>query len=186
MAEQEERPGPRLRMVPEGDDRERLVCPDCGYVAYENPLIVVGTVATWQDRILLCRRAIPPRKGYWTIPAGFLERNESPSEGALREAWEEARARMQINALLAVYSLSEIFQVQMIYRADLMSADIAAGPESAEVGLYAWTEIPWDELAFPTVEWSLKDFRDRLGRTDFAPADGGGRDPRFVAGRRWK
>jgi len=186
MSEDHEASGPRQRLVPEGDDRERLVCPDCGYIAYENPLIVVGAVATWQDRILLCRRAIPPRKGYWTIPAGFLERGESPSEGAVREAWEEARARLSINALLAVYSLSDIYQVQLIYRAELLSPDVAAGPESAEVGLYCWDDIPWAELAFPTVEWSLLDYRNRRGRAEFAPTDSAGRDPRLVAGKRWK
>lgn len=182
----DETAGPRQRLVPAGDDRERLVCPDCGYIAYENPLIVVGAVATWGDRILLCRRAIPPRTGYWTIPAGFLECGESPTQGAEREAWEEARARLCIDALLAIYSLAQVHHVQLIYRARLLSADIAAGPESAEVGLYRWEQIPWAELAFPTVEWALMDFRDRLGQDAFAPADSSGRDPHLVAGRPWK
>jgi len=157
-------------MVPPGDDRERLVCPDCRYVAYQNPLIVVGSVATWEDRILLCRRAIDPRKGYWTLPAGFMEERESTMEGAAREAWEEARARIAIDALLAVYDIPRISQVQLIFRARLLSPDVSPGPESLEVGLFRWEEIPWQELAFPTVLWSLREHEARLGQTAFAPA----------------
>lgn len=157
--------------IPPGEDRERLTCPDCGYIAYRNPLIVVGAVAVWEDgRILLCRRAIEPRKGYWTLPAGFMEERESTMEGAAREAWEEARARIEIDSLLAVYDIPRISQVQMIFRAKLLSPDVAAGPESLEVGLFRWQEIPWDELAFPTVTWALREHHDRLGRHDFAPA----------------
>ncbi|HYD66725.1 NUDIX hydrolase [Azospirillum sp.] len=162
--------GPRVRAIPPGDDRERLTCPDCGYVAYQNPLIVVGSVTTWEDRILLCRRAIPPRKGYWTLPAGFMEEHETVAQGAAREAWEEARARIEIGALLAVYDIPRISQVQMIFRARLLSPDVEPGPESLEVGLFRWEEIPWDDLAFPTVHWALREHRERLGRDDFAPA----------------
>ncbi len=146
------------------------MCPDCGYIAYQNPLIVVGAVAVWQDRILLCRRAIEPRKGFWTLPAGFMEERESTMEGAAREAWEEARARIAIDSLLAVYDIPRISQVQMIFRARLLSPDVSAGPESLEVGLFHWDEIPWDELAFPTVHWALREHRERLGRDDYAPA----------------
>jgi ADP-ribose pyrophosphatase YjhB (NUDIX family) len=162
--------GPRVLRVPDGDDRERLVCPDCGYVAYQNPLIVVGSVATWQQRILLCLRAIEPCRGLWTLPAGFMEMGETTAEGAVREAWEEARARIEIDALLAVYQLPRISQVQMIYRARLLQPEIAAGPESAAVALFAWNEIPWEQLAFPTVRWALRHHQAHLGRTDFAPA----------------
>lgn len=163
--------GPRIHTVPPGEDRERLTCPDCGYIAYKNPLIVVGAVATWEDgRILLCRRAIEPRLGFWTLPAGFMEERESTMEGAAREAWEEARARIAIDSLLAIYDIPRISQVQMIFRATLVSPEIAAGPESLEVGLFAWDEIPWNELAFPTVRWALFEYRDRLGRSDYAPA----------------
>jgi ADP-ribose pyrophosphatase YjhB (NUDIX family) len=147
--------GPRIRHVPEGDDRERLVCPDCGFVNYENPKVVVGCVAHWQDRILLCRRAINPRAGYWTLPAGYMELNETPVEGALREAWEEARARIEIEALLAVYAIPRISQVQLIYRGRLLSPDVEAGPESAEVALFNREEIPHDTIAFPSVRWAL-------------------------------
>jgi ADP-ribose pyrophosphatase YjhB (NUDIX family) len=141
--------------VPPGDDRERLICPDCGYVAYENPKIVVGSVATWGDRVLLCRRSIEPRRGFWTLPAGFLELGETPEEGARREAWEEARARLELEGLLAVYTIRRISQVQMFFRASLSIPEVAAGPESEEVALFDWGEVPWDELAFPTVHWAL-------------------------------
>lgn len=162
--------GPSVRTIPQGDDRLRLVCPDCGYVAYENPLIVVGAVATWEDRILLCRRAIDPRKGYWTLPAGFMELNETTEQGAVREAWEEACARIEIESLLALYNLPRISQVQMIYRARLVSPEVAAGPESLEVGLFRWDEIPWDDIAFPTVHWALHEHRARLGQRNFPPS----------------
>ena len=97
--------GPSVRTVPEGDDHERLVCPDCGFISYENPKVVVGSVCTWEERILLCRRAIDPRSGYWTLPAGYLELNETTEAGAAREAWEEARAEIEIDTLLAVYNI---------------------------------------------------------------------------------
>ncbi|MCK5275857.1 MAG: NUDIX hydrolase, partial [Alphaproteobacteria bacterium] len=101
---------PFVREIPEGDDRERRVCADCGFIDYENPKIVVGSVASWEDKILLCRRAIHPRKGYWTLPAGYMEVNESAAEGAAREAWEEAFARLEIETVLAVYSIPRISQ----------------------------------------------------------------------------
>ncbi len=157
------------RRAPEDDDRERMVCERCGFVNYENPKIVVGSVATWEDRILLCRRAIDPRDGYWTLPAGYLELNESAEAGALREAWEEARARLEIDQLLATYAITRISQVQLIYRARLLSPDVSAGPESREVGLFTWNEIPWDELAFPSVHWALAHYRDTAEETVFAP-----------------
>ncbi len=163
--------GPRVRTIPEGEDRERLVCPDCGYIAYQNPLVVVGSVAVAEDgRILLCRRAIEPCRGLWTLPAGFMEEHETSAEGAAREAWEEACARILPEALLAIYEYPQISQVQLIYRARLLSPDIAAGPESAEVGLFAFDDIPWHALAFPTVRWALRDYQSHRGRTDFAPA----------------
>lgn len=158
-----------IRRTPEEDDRERLVCKRCGFVNYENPKIVVGSVATWEDRVLLCRRAIDPRDGYWTLPAGYLELNESPESGALREAWEEARARLAIDQLLATYAITRISQVQLIYRARLITPEIAAGPESREVGLFRWDEIPWDELAFPSVHWALDHFRQTADQIVFAP-----------------
>jgi ADP-ribose pyrophosphatase YjhB (NUDIX family) len=159
---------PFVREIPEGDDRERRVCADCGFIDYENPKIVVGSVASWEDRILLCRRAIHPRKGYWTLPAGYMEINESAAEGAAREAWEEAFARLEIETVLAVYSIPRISQVQVIFRAQLITPDVAAGPESAEVGLFRWNEIPWDDIAFPSVRWALNHFNEVRGQTGFA------------------
>jgi ADP-ribose pyrophosphatase YjhB (NUDIX family) len=159
---------PFVREIPEGDDRERRVCADCGFIDYENPKIVVGSVASWEDKILLCRRAIHPRMGYWTLPAGYMEVNESAAEGAAREAWEEAFARLEIETVLAVYSIPRISQVQVIFRAQLTSPDVAAGPESAEVGLFRWNEIPWDDIAFPSVRWALNHFDEVRGQTGFA------------------
>jgi len=161
--------GPSLRAVPEGDDRERLICPDCGFIHYDNPKIVVGSVALWQDRILLCRRAINPRVGFWTLPAGYMELNETTIDGAKREAWEEARARIEIDALLAVYNIPRLSQVQIFYRARLLSDAISAGPESREVGLFAWEDIPWDDLAFPSVRWALRHHREVGAAREFAP-----------------
>jgi ADP-ribose pyrophosphatase YjhB (NUDIX family) len=160
MTTQTSRPGPSVRAVPDGDTRERLICPDCGFIQYDNPKVVVGSVVRWQDRILLCRRAIPPRKGYWTLPAGYMELNESAAEGAAREAWEEARAKIAIDGLLAVYNIPRISQVQLIYRASLVSPDISAGPESEEVVLFRWDDVPWKDLAFPSVRWALNHWRE--------------------------
>lgn len=157
-----------ISQVPPGDNRERRVCDTCGFVAYENPKVVVGAVCTWGEKFLLCRRAIEPRKGFWTLPAGYLEANESTEEGARREAMEEACARFEIDGLLAVYNVPRISQVQVIYRARLTTPEIAAGPESAEVGLFTWDEIPWNEIAFPTVHWALQHHREVAGQQQFA------------------
>jgi ADP-ribose pyrophosphatase YjhB (NUDIX family) len=158
-----------VREIPEGDTQARLVCGDCGFISYENPKVVVGVVATWEDRILLCRRAIPPRKGFWTLPAGYLEANESAIDGARRETWEEARAELEFDQLLAVYSIPRISQIQLIYRARLVSPAIEAGPESADVGLFDWDEVPWDDIAFPSVHWALNHHRELRGQENFAP-----------------
>ena len=175
MTESGSKPGGSGRMkrfqreTPEGDTLSRLVCRDCGFIHYANPPIVVGSVAFWEDRILLCRRAIPPRKGFWTLPAGFLELHESAPDGPKREAWEEARARLEIDQLLAVYAIPSISQIQLIYRAKLLSPEVSAGPESAETGLFTWAEIPWDEIAFPSVHWALGDYRELRDQAVFAP-----------------
>ncbi|MSP51022.1 MAG: NUDIX hydrolase [Alphaproteobacteria bacterium] len=161
--------GPIVERVPEGDTRARLVCEDCGFIRYENPKIVVGAVCAWEDRVLLCRRAIVPRRGYWTIPAGYLELNESPAAGAAREAREEAEAEIAIDALLAVYAVPRISQVQLIYRARLISPAVKPGIESEDAALFGWDAIPWRELAFPSVHWALDDFRATAGLAAFAP-----------------
>lgn len=174
--------GPSVKEVPPGDDRERLVCPDCGYVAYDNPKIVTGAVVVWEDRFLICRRAIEPRKGYWTIPAGYLELNETTAEGAKREAWEEARAEVEIDGLIGIYEIPRISQIYVVHRARMTSPDHAAGPESEAVTLAPWEDIPWDDIAFPSITWALKRFREGLGPGIFAappdaplaPLDSGG------------
>jgi ADP-ribose pyrophosphatase YjhB (NUDIX family) len=148
------------RQVPAGDSHERLVCRRCGFVLYENPKIIVGSVIVHQGRVLLCRRAIPPSVGRWTLPAGFLEMGETADEGARREAWEEACARIRLDGLLGIYNIRAIGQVQLIYRAGFEAeASFAAGPESSEVGIFGWDEIPWSNLAFSSVRWSLEVWR---------------------------
>lgn len=146
--------------VPAGDTRERQVCSACGYVAYENPKVVVGAVVAEDGLVLLCRRAIEPRAGYWTLPAGYLELNETTAEGARREVMEEAGADIALDGVLALYDVSRIGQLQVLYRARFATPGIAAGEESLEVGMFAWDDIPWDQLAFPTVAWALHAWRD--------------------------
>lgn len=146
--------------TPNGDTHSRSVCNLCGFVDYQNPKIVVGSVVRHKtpdgrDGILLCKRAIEPRSGYWTVPAGYLELHESAEDGAKREAWEEAEATLVLDELLATYSVTKLSQVQLIYRAHLANNHYAAGEESLEVAVFAWDDIPWDNLAFPTVHWML-------------------------------
>ena len=147
--------GPRERKVPDGDNRERLVCPDCGFIHYDNPKIVVGVVATWEGKFLLCRRDIHPRKGYWTIPAGYMELNETTEEGAKREAMEEACVTLNLDGVLAIYNIPRISQVQVLYHGTLIDGRHAPGEESQDTSLFDWSDIPWDELAFPSVHWAL-------------------------------
>lgn len=148
------------RTVPDGDTIERQVCTTCGYVAYENPKVVVGSVVADEGRVLLCRRAIEPRSGFWTLPAGYLELYETTAEGARREAMEEAGADIALDGILAIYDVSRIGQVQVMYRARFATPGIEAGVESLEVRMFAWEEIPWDSIAFPTVKWALHAWRD--------------------------
>lgn len=159
---------PFAKKIPEGDSRERLVCGDCGWIHYVNPKIVVGAVVSHDGKILLCRRAIEPRRGFWTIPAGYMEERETSEAGAMREAQEEACAKIAIDQLLAVYNIPRISQVQLIYRATLAKPEIAPGPESLEVRLHDWNEIPWDDLAFPSVHWALNHHRAVEGKSGFA------------------
>jgi ADP-ribose pyrophosphatase YjhB (NUDIX family) len=167
MSDENHLRGPSVRGIPEGDNRERMICAECGYILYDNPKIVVGSVARWRDGILLCRRSINPRRGFWTLPAGYLELNESTPAGAEREAWEEARARIEIEGLLAIYDIPRISQVQLIYRARLLDDAIEPGPESLEVRLFGWDEIPWSELAFPSNVWALQHDREARSTRDF-------------------
>ena len=161
------------RKVPEGDNRERLVCRTCDYVHYQNPKIVVGSVITDpEDRILLVKRAIEPRYGFWTLPAGFLEEGESAETGAAREAFEEATAEIEIERLFAVYSIERISQIQIMYKARLTeeaAANVKAGEESLDTGFFALTDVPWEELAFPSVHWALKQYESVRGEMAYAP-----------------
>jgi ADP-ribose pyrophosphatase YjhB (NUDIX family) len=149
-----------VRRIPEGEDRERLTCAECGFIAYENPKIVTGSVVEVEGRILLCRRAIEPRRGFWTIPAGYMELGETVEEAARREAMEEACADIALDGVLALYSIARIGQVQVLFRARLATPGFAPGPESLDVRLFAWDEIPWEELAFPSVRWVLTAWRE--------------------------
>ena len=144
--------------IPEGDSFPRHVCTACGKVHYVNPLIVVGCVPEHEGRILLCKRAIEPRHGYWTIPAGFMELGESMQEGAARETMEEARARVEIHDLFAVVDVVRARQVHMMYRASLPDGSFAAGAESLEVALFEPEQIPWDDIAFMSVRYALEKY----------------------------
>ena len=169
MSSYPEKNGPIHRVVPDGDNVPRLVCKTCGYIEYNNPKVVVGSVAIWKDKILLCKRAIEPRIGYWTLPAGYLELNESTEMGAKREAQEEAGAELKIQQLLAIYNIPRISQIQLIYVAKLINNSIFAGPESAEVKLYEMSDIPWSDLAFPSVHWAISQYQKIKGKTVFQP-----------------
>lgn len=152
--------------IPPMEDRERPVCTACGYIDYVNPINVVGTVPTWDDgdRILLCRRAIEPRMGYWTLPAGFLEYGEAAAEGAVRETWEEAGARVDLGPLFTVIDVVRVGQVHLFYRASLQDLDLVPGMETIENRMVAVQDIPWDDLAFRTVRRTLEHYvadRDR-------------------------
>lgn len=144
--------------VPEGDSLVRAVCDACGTVHYQNPKLVVGCLPVYGDRILICKRAIEPRYGLWTLPAGFMENEESAAQGAAREALEEANARVEIEDLYTVYSIPRISQVYMMFRARLLDLDFSPGPESLEVKLVTAAEIPWDQLAFAMVRRTLEHF----------------------------
>jgi ADP-ribose pyrophosphatase YjhB (NUDIX family) len=155
--------------TPVGEDRPRQTCYTCGFINYVNPKIVAGVVVSdAQGRILLCRRAIEPRKGFWTVPAGFMEERESTSQGAAREVFEEACAKVEIDALLGIYEVPRISQVHFMYRGQLIG-DFAAGPESLEVALFAYEDIPWDEIAFPTGTWALRDWAKVTRQASFIP-----------------
>jgi ADP-ribose pyrophosphatase YjhB (NUDIX family) len=157
--------------VPAGDDRPRRVCDTCGFVDYVNPKIVVGAVVTDGDeRILLCRRAIQPRRGYWTLPAGYMEEGESVAAAAAREAREEALAELEIGPLLALYDIPRLSQVQIFFRARLLNPEgVGAGPESLNVALFTWDRIPWTALAFTTVSWALNHWRESRALDAFPP-----------------
>ncbi len=156
--------------IPDGDTLPRAVCDRCGTIQYENPKVVVGCVPVHGDRILLCKRAIEPRYGMWTLPAGFMENGETAAEGAMREAMEEACARVEIEDLYTVYSVPHISQVHMMFRARLLDpAACSAGTESLEVKLVTGDQIPWDDLAFTVVRRTLEHFLADRERGRFVP-----------------
>ena len=142
--------------IPAGDNRPRYWCPDCDTIHYQNPKIVVGSVPVWQGRVLLVKRSIQPRIGYWTLPAGYMENGETLQEGAARETWEEACATVNIKDLYTVFNLPHIYQVYMFFMADLVEGKYGVGEESSDADLFLPEEIPWDELAFPTIGRTLK------------------------------
>ncbi len=146
------------RQPDDGDTKNRAVCPACNTVHYENPLNVVGTVPVWGDKVLLCKRNIEPRKGKWTLPAGFMELDETTSEGAARETVEEAGAQFEMQSLFSVLSVPKVGQVHLFYRAKLTSDQFDPGFETQEAKLFTETEIPWDEIAFRTVKVTLERF----------------------------
>jgi len=141
--------------VPAGDALPRHVCDRCGTIHYQNPKLVVGCIPEWEDRILLCRRAIEPRRGLWTVPAGFMENGETTMAGAARETLEEACARVEVLDLYALYNIPHISQAYVLFRARLLDLDFAAGEESLEVRLFSEAEMPWSDLAFATVRNTL-------------------------------
>jgi ADP-ribose pyrophosphatase YjhB (NUDIX family) len=151
---------PVALVIPNDDNRLRHVCADCGTIHYQNPKLVIGTIPWWQPerQVLLCRRAIEPRRGYWTLPAGFMENNETTEEAAQRETLEEAGARVELLGLFALLNVPHVHQVHMFYRARLLDLDFSAGIESLECQLFSESEIPWQDLAFPTVSHTLERF----------------------------
>jgi len=158
--------------IPAGDNMPRYVCNTCEAIHYENPKIVAGCIPEWEDKVLLCKRAIEPRYGLWTLPAGFMENNESTPQAAAREAMEEARADVEITSLYTVFNLIHINQVYMLFRSRLLNEDFGAGIESLEVELFAEKDIPWDQLAFPVVEQTLRHFFKDRAAGQFQPRMG--------------
>jgi ADP-ribose pyrophosphatase YjhB (NUDIX family) len=146
------------RRIPAGDNLPRWVCDACDTIHYQNPKIVVGCIPEWEDRILLCRRAIEPRHGFWTVPAGFMENGETTFQGAIRETLEEANARVEIESLYALYNIPHINQVYLLFRARLLDLDFSAGAETLELKLFDEADIPWNEIAFATVRNTLQHY----------------------------
>jgi len=150
------------RVPDDGDTKERAVCPACGTTHYENPLNVVGTVPHWGDQVLLCKRNIEPRWGKWTLPAGFMELNETTSQGAARETDEEAGAQFEMQGLFSILNVQRVGQLHLFYRARLLSDQFKPGHETIEARLFTEADIPWDDLAFKTVrETLIRYFSDR-------------------------
>ncbi|EJL84812.1 ADP-ribose pyrophosphatase [Herbaspirillum sp. CF444] len=161
--------------IPPDDNRPRFVCGNCGAIHYQNPKMVVGSIPVWKHdgelRVLLCRRAIEPRHGYWTLPAGFMENGETTTDAAARETEEEAGARIELGPLFSLINVPHVHQVHLFYLAELLDLDYAAGTESLEVALFREEEIPWPDIAFPTVEYTLRAYFSDLAKV--RTGDGG-------------
>jgi ADP-ribose pyrophosphatase YjhB (NUDIX family) len=153
---------PVVVRVPPDDCLPRHICDQCGTIHYRNPRIIVGSLPAWGDEVLLCRRAIEPRHGLWTLPSGFMENAETTAQGAIRETLEEACARIELGDLYTLISVPRVNQVHIVYRARLLDLDFAPGAESLEVELFGENEIPWAQIAFRTIEQTLRHyFADR-------------------------
>ena len=164
--------------IPAGDSLPRHVCDTCSTIHYQNPKLIVGCIAEWEDRVLLCRRAIEPRLGLWTVPAGFMENGETTAQGAARETLEEANARVEVGPLYAMYNIPHINQVYILFRARLLDLNFSAGTESLEVKLFDEKDVPWESIAFATVRNTLNhyyadrkagEYRFHLGTIERAP-----------------
>ncbi|SMF93996.1 ADP-ribose pyrophosphatase YjhB, NUDIX family [Methylomagnum ishizawai] len=165
--------GPLHQSIPQGDDRLRHICGVCGSIHYQNPKMIAGCIPVFGDRVLLCKRAIEPRLGFWTLPAGFMELGETLAEAARREAWEEATVEVELEPLYTLFSLPHISQVYAFFRANMVEERYAAGEESLEVRLFREEEIPWDEISFETVHRALRFFFEdrRKGGFEFRMED---------------
>jgi len=168
--------------IPEGDNRPRYVCTNCGTIHYQNPKMVIGSIPVWEQdgelKVLLCKRAIEPRYGYWTLPAGFMENGETTSAAAARETEEEAGANVELGNLFTLLNVVHVHQVHLFYLARLVDLDFAPGIESLDVQLFSESEIPWSDLAFPTIRTTLELFfadraqmRERGGTYGFHTRD---------------
>ena len=160
---------PCAQRVPDGDNRMRRVCTQCEHIHYENPTNVVGCLLEWQGKVLLCKRAIEPRLGYWTLPAGFMENKETTLQGAAREAFEEATAVGDDLRLFGIYNLPHISQIYLMYQGTLRDGFARASEETLEVALFAEAEIPWDKVAFPVVVDSLQRYFEHAKTSDTTP-----------------
>lgn len=153
--------------IPNGDSVLRYVCDSCEAIHYQNPKVVAGCIPEWEDKIMLCRRAIEPRYGLWTLPAGFMENSETTDEAAARETREEANAAVVVTSLYSMFSLPHINQVYVLFRAKLVDTNYSPGTESLEVGLYKEHEIPWDQMAFPVIYETLRRYYEDLAKGEF-------------------
>ena len=149
--------------IPAGDNRPRFICDGCGRIHYSNPRIITGCIPVWDNKVLLCSRAIEPRRGYWTIPAGFMENNELAEEGAIRETWEEACAKVTLTGLHSMYSIPHISQVYLIFTGEVEGGEFGVGEESLEVKFFELDKIPWEELAFSAVHFALEKYVEFVG-----------------------